>query len=162
MEFLIRELPNYNEIIQSIDKKYSPTFGIYFILRVDGTHLLFTLLVILLICNKLPITNEIKWTKCNTTRSNRYYKKSTAVDPFKNSLPSDFFSNYLNPKAPCFNLCASWNINGWNTEKKDGVLYFISTFKPVCLGSTLGTVSLRVMVVVVVVVIYLLVNGMIV
>jgi len=133
LEFFIKELPNYETIIHSIVKKYSPTLGIYFILIVNGSNTLSTLLLILFICNKLPIKKEINWIKCNFTRSNRSYKKSIFADSFKNSLPSDFFSNYLNPKSPCFNMCASWNINGWSPDKKDGVLYFISTFKPVCL-----------------------------
>ena len=28
---------------------------------------------------------------------------------------------------------ANWNVNDWNSEKKDDVLCFISKFKPVCL-----------------------------
>jgi len=95
MEFFIQEIPNCNTFIQSIVKKYSPTLGIYFILRVDGSNPLSTLSFILLICNKLPISKEIKWIKCNSTRSNRSNKKFTLKNPFKNSLPSDFFSTTL-------------------------------------------------------------------
>ena len=32
-----------------------------------------------------------------------------------------------------FNFCVNWNINGWNIEKKDGLLYFIDFFKPICI-----------------------------
>ena len=38
LEFFNQELPNCNEIIQSVVKKYSPNLGIYFILRVDGSN----------------------------------------------------------------------------------------------------------------------------
>ena len=89
--------------------------------------------LILLICNKLHVTKNLNWIKCNSTRSNRYYRKSSIADSFIKSLPCDFFTNHLNPKSPYFNLCASWNVNGWNSEKKDGVSCFISKFKPVFL-----------------------------
>ncbi len=133
LEFFNQELPNCNEIIQSVVKKYSPNLGIYFILRVDGSNKNLALSTVHLLYDKLHISSEIKWKECNSTRSSRFYNRSTFADSFKKPLPSDFFSNHLNPESTCFNLCASWNVNGWNTEKKDGVLYFISTFKPACL-----------------------------
>jgi len=133
MEFFDQEIPNCNTIIHSLTKKYSPISGSYFILRINGSNPLDALNIILLISNKLPVTKKINWILCDSIRSNRYYKKSSIADYFRNSLPDDFFSNYLNSKLPCFNLCVSWNINGWNSEKKDGVLYFMTTFKPVCI-----------------------------
>ena len=43
------------------------------------------------------------------------------------------FSSHLNSNSSFFNLCVSWNIIGWNTEKPDGILYLNSTFKPICI-----------------------------
>ena len=128
MEFFSQELPNYNTIIHSLTKKYSPIFGTYFIIRVDGTNPLSALNLILFICNNLPVSKKINWLLCNSTRSNRQYKKTSFSDYFKNSMPSDFLSNHLNSKLPCFNLCVSWNINGWNSEKKTVfyILYLLS------------------------------------
>ena len=133
MEYFSLNLPNFNNIILAMDKKYSPKFGSYFIIRVDGSNPFTALNLILFMYKNLKFQNDINWILCDNLRSNRYYKKSSFSDAFRNSIPKDFFSNHLNSKSPCFNLCASWNINGWSSDKRDGVLYFISIFKPVCI-----------------------------
>ncbi|KAG4107778.1 hypothetical protein H8356DRAFT_1379431 [Neocallimastix lanati (nom. inval.)] len=69
-----KKILNCITIVQSIVRKYTPIFGIYFILRIDGTNLLSIFNIILLICNKLPVTKKLNWIKCNSTRSNRYYR----------------------------------------------------------------------------------------
>ncbi|ORX76794.1 hypothetical protein BCR32DRAFT_283802 [Anaeromyces robustus] len=40
----------------------------------------------------------------------------------------DLFSYFLNPNGKCFNICACWNINGWNFEKKDSISYLNHVF----------------------------------
>jgi len=48
-------------------------------------------------------------------------------------ISRDFYSCHLYSSSSFFNLCSSWNINGLNSEKKDGVMYLSSVFKPVCI-----------------------------
>jgi len=49
-------------------------------------------------------------------------------------MAKDFlYSNIYSPSTQFFNLCVSWNINGWNDEKRDGIRYFNEIFKPICI-----------------------------
>jgi len=48
--------------------------------------------------------------------------------PLLNPFSLDFFTNYLNSSSTLFNLCVSWNINGWNIEKRDSVSLFNQKF----------------------------------
>jgi len=41
-------------------------------------------------------------------------------------ISRDFYSCHLYSSSSFFNLCSSWNINGLNSEKKDGVMYLNS------------------------------------
>ncbi|KAL6598118.1 hypothetical protein U3516DRAFT_763866 [Neocallimastix sp. 'constans'] len=41
-----------------------------------------------------------------------------------------FYSCHLHSSSSFFNLCSSWNINSWNSEKRDVVMYLNSVFKP--------------------------------
>jgi len=40
-------------------------------------------------------------------------------------MPQDFFSSHFSPSSVFFNLCASWNINGWNNKKRKGLFTLI-------------------------------------
>jgi len=49
-------------------------------------------------------------------------------------MVKDFlYSSIYSPSTQFFNLCVSWNINGWNDEKRDGIRYFNEIFKPICI-----------------------------
>ena len=49
-------------------------------------------------------------------------------------MMKDFLSSSVySPSTQFFNLCVSWNINGWNDEKRDGIRYFNEIFKPICI-----------------------------
>ena len=48
-------------------------------------------------------------------------------------IPRDFYSCHLYTSSSFFSLCSSWNINGWNSEKRDDVMCLNSIFKPVCI-----------------------------
>jgi len=43
--------------------------------------------------------------------------------------PREFYSCHLYSSSSYFNLYSIWNINEWNSEKKDGVMYLSSVFK---------------------------------
>jgi len=68
-----------------------------------------------------------------------------SLDALLNSTPQDFFSSHLFSSSVFFNLYASWNINSYNNEKKDRVVYFNLIFKPVFAFRKLLTVSFPVM-----------------
>ena len=80
----------------------------------------------------------ITWTLCNKLKRMNKSCKSNNIDVELNLMAKDFFSSYLNSNSSFFNLCVSWNINGWNTEKRDSILYLNSIFKPIyiCLQET--------------------------
>jgi len=45
------------------------------------------------------------------------------------SMVKDFlYSGIYSPSTQFINLCVSWNINGWNAEKRDGIRYFNEFF----------------------------------
>jgi len=132
MESLINDLKPCSDLIQALSKIYSPTLGNYFIIRINGTNPVESLAFLILLAHKLPINSKISWKFINKLKNNRKLKKRHIVKSPLGNLPSDFFSTHLSSKDSYFNLCASWNINGWNPEKKDGVMYFNNTFKPIC------------------------------
>ena len=43
-------------------------------------------------------------------------------------IPRDFYSCHLYSSSSFFNLCSSWNINGWNSKKRDDIIYLNSIF----------------------------------
>ena len=46
------------------------------------------------------------------------------------SMVKDFlYSSIYSPSTQFF----SWNINGWNDAKRDGIRYFNEIFKPICI-----------------------------
>ena len=45
----------------------------------------------------------------------------------------EFYSYHLYSSSSIFNLCSCWNINDWNSGKRDSVMYLNSVFKPVCI-----------------------------
>jgi len=63
--------------------------------------------------------------------SKKNIKDITDFSEINNSFTS---KNNLNE----FSFCLSWNTNGWNNKKRDGILYFFSLFKPlfVCFQET--------------------------
>jgi len=72
---------------------------------------------------------------------------NSAVDD--NTIDNDHFINlHSSDKQGKDNrppFCLSWNTNGWNPEKKDGIEYFISLFKPkfLCFQETGNGTRLR-------------------
>ena len=133
MSFITNELPPDNNIFQSLTKKYSPKLGTYFIIKINGSNQLNAMLFIRLLASKLPNISKISWKFIDKLRSNRFYNKSRSLKTALGPISKDFFSSHLKSNNPFFNLCVSWNINGWNSDKKDGVIYFSSVFKPVCI-----------------------------
>jgi len=121
------------QIFQSISKKYSPTFGIYFIIIIDGSNPLKAMLFLPLLGNTLPIKSKISWKHIEKFTNNRSYNIKHSIKSSIEPISDDFFSSHLKSNSSLFNLCACWNINGWNSEKKDGVMYFNYVFKPVCI-----------------------------
>ena len=70
---------------------------------------------------------------CNKLKQKNKSRKSNNIDVELNPMAKDFLSSHLNSNSSFFNLCISWNINGWNTEKRDSILFLNSIFKPVCI-----------------------------
>ena len=126
MEFLRIKLQLFKEIIQSVSKKYSPSLGIYFIIKINGSSALNVMLFLLILTNKLPISSKISWKFIEKLRCNRQYKKSRSVKASVGPISQDFFSSHLKPNAPFFNLCITWNINGWNTSLSQTYLSIMS------------------------------------
>ncbi|KAG4108026.1 hypothetical protein H8356DRAFT_1619838, partial [Neocallimastix lanati (nom. inval.)] len=46
------------------------------------------------------------------------------------NIPRDFYSCHLHSSSSFFNLCSSWNINGWNSERRDEIMYLNSVIEP--------------------------------
>ncbi|OUM58040.1 hypothetical protein PIROE2DRAFT_16800 [Piromyces sp. E2] len=79
----------------------------------------------------LPFTSKISWSLCNKIPKKLESKKTKNLDIALNPVSKDFFNNYLISSSTLFNLCISWNINGWNSLIfQYGVLYLNSLFKP--------------------------------
>jgi len=134
MAQVISKIPNYNEIIPYVKKLFSPRYGSYFIIRVNKHKNDLKFFDVLdFLRDKIPETAKITWTLCNKLKQMNKSRKSNNIDVELNPMAKDFFSSHLNSNSSFFNLCVSWNINGWNTEKRDSILYLNSIFKPICI-----------------------------
>ena len=86
---------------------------------------------------KLILKNVKGYSNSNDRKSN--YNKVKQIKKIKRKIKSffgilrDFYFCHLYSSSSFFNLCSSQNINGWNSEKKDGVIYLNLVFKPVCI-----------------------------
>jgi len=132
-EFFYNKIPNCLETIPSIKKPFSPKYGSYFIIRVNITKTCTNFLnILLLLLNGLPVTSKIYW---SSWKQNKCKKRSKCKiqDISLKPMSKEFFNNHLNSHSNFFNLCASWNINGWNYEKRDSIIYLNSVFKPACI-----------------------------
>jgi len=126
-DVLNNKISNCFEIIPSIKKLFSPIYGSYFIIRVNinqNTHKFFYLLIDII--KGLPITSKISWFLSNKIPKTIKSKKVKNLDMALNPVNKEFFTNYLDSSSSFVNLCVSWNINGWNSEKKDSVRYLSS------------------------------------
>jgi len=47
----------------------------------------------------------------------KFKKLKESGEKIKSGIPRDFYSCHLYSSSSFFNLCSSWNINGWNSEK---------------------------------------------
>ena len=127
----------------SVGKKYSPKYGSYFAIKVNAPDQHTLINFLLSSIKRLPVTSKIGWKHYNINspinnnsliQNRKNYKENfKQFDSSFYSMHQDFFSSHLSNNSTFFNLCASWNINGWNNEKKDSVLYLNSIFKPVCI-----------------------------
>jgi len=123
------------DLLFSIKKKCSPKYGSYFAIKVNAPNQHSLISFILTSIERLPITSKIGWKRCslnssyhrNSVTSNKVKCKNKfkPLDTLLNPMPQDFFSSHLSPNSVYFNLCASWNINGWNSEKKKTLLYIL-------------------------------------
>ena len=117
-----------------LKKLFSPRYGSYFIIRVNKHKNDLKFFDVLdFLRDKIPETAKITWTLCNKLKQMNKSRKSNNIDVELNPMAKDFFSSHLNSNSSFFNLCVSWNINGWNTEKRDSILYLNSIFKPICI-----------------------------
>eukprot|EP00833_Pecoramyces_ruminatium_P010910 jgi/Orpsp1_1/1184942/evm.model.c7180000091668.1 len=120
-------------------KKHTPNMENYFIIRTSYAKPSYYLSILYLLTKSLPI-NKIDWIKTNKIRTFSSSKKlrKNSLKYFNSfrikTLSSDFIYNSIYSSSSLFfNLCVSWNINGWNTEKRDGIKYFNDIFKPICI-----------------------------
>lgn len=60
-----------------------------------------------------------------------YNKKNILNEKYK-IFSKEIFNNHLNSHSSFFNLCVSWDINSWNYEKRNSIIYLNSIFKPAC------------------------------
>jgi len=107
----------------------------YFILRINYDKPTYYLNILFLLTHCLPI-NKINWIQTDKIRTFSEVKKfNNKFSSFETkSMAKDFlYSNIYSPSTQFFNLCVSWNINGWNDEKRDGIRYFNEIFKPICI-----------------------------
>jgi len=44
------------------------------------------------------------------------------------SIAIEFYLYYLYSSSSFFNICSNWNINGWNSEKRDAVIHLNFVF----------------------------------
>jgi len=122
---VISKIPNYCQIIPYIKKLFSPRYGSYFIIRVNKhKNDLDFFEVLNLLRDKIPATAKINWTLCNKLKQKTKSRISNNIDVELNPMAKDFFSSHLNSNSSFFNLCVSWNINGWNTESV--IVYYTS------------------------------------
>jgi len=135
-EFLSKRISNCNNIIHGIVKKHTINMENYFIIRVNYNKPTYYLNILYIITQALPVT-RINWKIIipSASSKNRKSKHQHKLFYSNDSIPlsNDFlFTNPLSP-LPLFNFCSCWNINGWNSEKRDGIIYFNSIFKPICI-----------------------------
>ncbi|KAG4103614.1 hypothetical protein H8356DRAFT_1030255 [Neocallimastix lanati (nom. inval.)] len=141
--WLVKKIYNYISnlsssffnIIFSIVRKFSPIYGSYFIIKVNAlnsnTFKQFYDLLNDDFHSSIKINNK-EWrgySYSNDRKSN--YNKRKIKSLF--GISRDFCSCHLYSSSSFFNLGSSWNINGWNSEKRDGVMYLNSVFKLVCI-----------------------------
>ena len=133
-EFLSKKISNCNEVVHGIVKKHYINMENYFILRVNYNNCTDYLKVIYLITKHLPV-KRIKWkitsrirTFSNVNHNRTRYYSEPSIPISESLLYANPFSN-----TKYFNLCISWNINGWNSEKRDGLTNFNSIFNPICI-----------------------------
>jgi len=134
-EFLSKHISNCNEIIHGITKKHTPNMENYFILRINYDKPTYYLNILFLLTHCLPIY-KINWIQTNIIRTFSEVKKfNNKFSSFgTKSIVKDFLYNSIySPSTQFFNLCVSWNINGWSDEKRDGIRYFNEIFKPICI-----------------------------
>jgi len=85
----------------------------------------------------IPLLNCKGYSNSNNRNSNcnkiKKFKKTMRKIKSFFGIPRDFYSCHLYSSSSLFNLCSSWNINVWNSEKRDGVMYLNFVFKPVCI-----------------------------
>jgi len=119
-KFLSKNISNCNEIVHRITKKHLPNMENYFILRIRYDKPTYYLNILFIITQCLPLC-KINWIKTNKIQTFSYVKIfNNKLFSFETkSMVKDFLCNsiYL-PVIQFFNLCVSWNINGWNTEKQ--------------------------------------------
>jgi len=131
---VISKILNYYENIPYIKKLFSPRYGSYFIIRINKhKNDLNFFEVLSFLREKILETAKINWSLCNKLKQENKSRKSNKYDVELHPMAKDFFSSHLNSNSSFFNICVSWNINGWNTEKRDSILYLNSTFKPICI-----------------------------
>ena len=85
------------------------------------------MIFLLLLGSTIPIKIKISWKHIEKLKNNRPYNIKNSIKSSTEPISDDFFSSHLN--SYLFNLCACWSINGWNSEKKDGVMYLNYIFK---------------------------------
>ena len=95
MDFIDKELQPYKEIIQSFSKKYSPSLGIYFIIKINGTDTLKAMTFVSHLSDKLPISSKISWKYIEKLRNNRSYRNKRSIKSSVGPISDDFFSSHL-------------------------------------------------------------------
>ncbi|KAG4101685.1 hypothetical protein H8356DRAFT_1653899, partial [Neocallimastix lanati (nom. inval.)] len=118
----IHKFKNYNlsssffNVIFSIVRKFSPIYGSFFIVKVNTPNSNTFKQLYDLLNDGFHSSVKINYKECK-------------VKSFF-GISRDFYTYHLYSSSSFFNLCSSWNINGWNSEKRDGVMYLNSVFKP--------------------------------
>ena len=144
-EFLSKRISNCNNIIHGIVEKHTINMEYYFIIRVNYNKPTYYLNILYIITQALPVT-RINWKIIipSASSKNRKSKHQHKLFYSNDSIPlsNDFlFTNPLSP-LPLFNFCSCWNINGWNSEKHEGIMYFNLIFKPICICVKISDLNL--------------------
>ena len=132
-EWLSKKVSNCNNIIHGIVKKHNVNMENYFIIRVNYSSPTYYMNILYMITSLLPV-KKVNWIVINKIRT--FSKNNRILSTYHSSpifeLSSDFLHTNPFSNFKYINICASWNINGWNSEKRDGLSYFNSIFKPLC------------------------------
>ena len=134
---------SFLNVIFSIVRKFSPLYGSYFIIKVNALNSNTVKQFNDLLNDGFHSSVKITYKECNIIqiqmtanpiiiKLNKFKKIKRKIKSFF-GIPRDFYSCHLYFCSSLFNLCSSWNINGWNSEKRDGVMYLNSVFKPLCI-----------------------------